>query len=224
MDALAAYGSDDDDDLSQSDVVSGGALSGLIAEQSSDEDDDQENSEKIQAAKEARKEEEGGTTNLSTSVHANRVQDQLEINDNTDAKIPCCRKRKRRWDNNPDASEVLPPPSLSGSSLVLWDKDFISTNYRNLSTKCTNVELQQKLNHLREKSKNTSWAEQLMSQQEFHNPHFFENAIEHFDIQDPLGSNISFGDNLQEFEFNVLATEEQTRIRQQQQQTFHGIP
>mmetsp|Transcript_31936 Transcript_31936/g.48998 ORF Transcript_31936/g.48998 Transcript_31936/m.48998 type:complete len:235 (+) Transcript_31936:77-781(+) len=218
MDALGAYESEDDDSSQNSDEKAANdpdcsALSGLIAEQSSDEDEEKREPKKIKEDKTA-----------EPSARENRVEgEQLELKENTNTKMLTTRKRKRRWDNNPDTFEVLPPPSLSESSLILWNEDYISSTFRNLSTACANVDLQQKLDHLREKSKNTSWAEQLMSQQEFHNPHFFENAIAHFGIRDPLGSTIPFGGSLQEFEFNVMATEEQTRIRQQQQQQL-GVP
>jgi hypothetical protein len=47
-----------------------------------------------------------------------------------------------------------------------------------------------RLNHIRMQQKqSSSWIQQLQSQPEFHNPHFFQSVVEHFGI-DPFGTHV----------------------------------
>jgi hypothetical protein len=51
----------------------------------------------------------------------------------------------------------------------------------------------QRLNHIRmqqqQQQSSSSWIQQLQSQPEFHNPHFFQSVVEHFGI-DPFGTHV----------------------------------
>lgn len=54
--------------------------------------------------------------------------------------------------------------------------------------------LSHKDNHAVDAADLKNWADRLRSQHEFHNPHFFASVVEHFGIQDPLGSAIRTAD------------------------------
>lgn len=44
------------------------------------------------------------------------------------------------------------------------------------------------------------WADHLRSQHEFHNPHFFKSVMNHFGIQEPLGSFVGASRPIQDYE------------------------
>lgn len=139
----------------------------------------------------------------------------------------------------------LPPPPLgSTTSLTYWDKDYLSNSESAFAppedpvwSESQQQRLTEKLNQLHETfslpppiaftnattttidSSSSSWALHLKGQQEFHNPHFLNSVISHFRLN-VLGSNIPQQDVVEEFEYNLVAMEEEARYRQQQQLQF----
>ena len=191
MDALAAYGSDDDSSSQESNGRSApsAALTGLIA-YSDDEDsgDEQKNETRVTR-----------TTKKDTTSAA-------------------ARKRKRSWDNA-GTDDTLPPPPLSDTSMIHWTTDYTADYRTAQDTSQVSPDLVEKLEGMRSDGSNVvvSWAKHLKSQHEFHNPHFFQNVVSHFGIQNDLGSHIK-GESFQLFEFELAAAEEQARIRDQERQ------
>lgn len=136
------------------------------------------------------------------------------------------RKKRRRisWDNA-STDDVLPPPPTSfNKSLIQWDADYTASYRTPPKSVNTNPQLIQKLETLGGQaddnhSERVSWAQHLKSQHEFHNPHFFDNVVTHFGIQHPLQSNVQEDElNFQLYEYDLVAAEEQARIRQEQRQ------
>jgi hypothetical protein len=140
----------------------------------------------------------------------------------------------------------LPSPPLgSNTSLILWDQDYLcykpsSYNEPNLPSMSHSQQehLREKLNQLNTTFSTSSnsinaaevttptidtssspWAFHLKRQQEFHNPHFLNSVISHFGLN-VLGSNIPPKEAVEEFEYNLVAMEEEARHRQQQQLQF----
>ena len=110
--------------------------------------------------------------------------------------------------------EFILPSAPTGSclSMIVWDKDYLSIHdnqqERKANSTCFSLDitisplLAGKLQRLANSSK-VNWADHLKSQQEFHNPHFFESVVEHFGIQHPLGS-LVFNPEIQDEEQRVL--------------------
>jgi hypothetical protein len=70
---------------------------------------------------------------------------------------------------------------------------------------------------LQQISAETSWAQQLKKQHDFHNPHFFESVVEQFGIRNEMGSNLPKEEQLVEWEFDLVKYEEQARVQEQAQ-------
>ena len=124
----------------------------------------------------------------------------------------------------PTARLVPPQPTISsGVSMIQWNKDYLS---RAQSFKSTPKHISsEKLEQIRSKlPANTSWASQLKSQHDFHNPNLFEGVVKLFDIQQPLGTNMKHKEGLQDWESDVVAMEEKARIHQQSQSQASSEP
>lgn len=73
-------------------------------------------------------------------------------------------------------------------------------------------------NQPQEQQHHTGLADRLKSQHDFHNPAFFQTVVQHFGIQEPLGSTVPCETSFQAYEYDLLAAEANVRILQQQQQ------
>ena len=118
---------------------------------------------------------------------------------------------QKRLKQEPETKDtVLPPPPLGNDSIIKSEVDHFTSKYGTLLD--STVEMPAKLQQL---SSSTNWADQLKSQHEFHNPAFFQTVVEHFGIQDVLGSNMECQETLHDYEFDLVRLEEEARIRQQ---------
>jgi hypothetical protein len=212
MDALGTYGSDESDsDLSPKAVESQesndknsqkkSGLFGLLGNYSDDDDDgvNHEN-QNLQSAKE-------GALKVMPSDETSR-------------------KRQRRWDSPKSAtpneavfpasvSHPFPPPPTSDDRIMIeWNKDYLTAKQSSSRTGSLKEVTSEKL---RELSAETSWAQQLKKQHDFHNPHFFESVVEQFGIRDEMGSNLPNEEALAEWEFDLVKYEEQARVQEQAQ-------
>jgi hypothetical protein len=123
-----------------------------------------------------------------------------------------------------NSTSLFPPPPLSNDSLITSDVDYFTPKYG--IPLASNGKLPLKLLEL--SSSSTIWAEKLKSQHEFHNPAFFQTAVQKFGIQNALGSTMTCLETMHEYEFDLIQLEEEARIRQhqqwQQQQQQDGHP
>jgi hypothetical protein len=213
MDAMDAYGSDESDndvlstagesqetDEKKSKKKSG--LAGLLGDYSDDNDDDDGVYNEIQSLQTVKQ----GAAKAMPSDETSR-------------------KRQRRWDSPknagsdeaiPSASVSLPfPPPLTSNDrfMIEWNEDYVTAKQTSRTgplKKVTSEKLQQI-------SLETSWAQQLKKQHDFHNPHFFESVVEQFGIRDEMGSNLPNEEQFAEWEFDLMKYEEQARVQEQAQ-------
>jgi hypothetical protein len=211
MDAMGAYGSDESDndvlpkagesqETNDKNSRQNSGLAGLLGDYSDDDDDDDDDvkdeNQSLQTAKEG----------ASKAVPSDETS----------------RKRQRRWDSPKDAtasneaipsaslSHPFPPPPTSDDRIMIeWNEDYVTAKQSSRTEslkKVTSKKLQQI-------SAETSWAQQLKKQHDFHNPHFFESVVEQFGIRDEMGSNLPNKEQLAEWEFDLgPATLEATRL------------
>jgi hypothetical protein len=214
MDAMGAYGSDESDndvlpkagesqetDDKKSKKTSG--LAGLLGDYSDDDDDDDGAKHEIQGLQPVKQ----GTAKAVSSDETSR-------------------KRQRRWDSpkNTSASDEaipsasvshpFPPPLTSdGRFMIEWNEDYVTAK-QSLRTASLKKVTSEKLQHI---SAETSWAQQLKKQHDFHNPHFFESVVEQFGIRDEMGSNLPNEEQFAGWEFDLAKYEEQARVQEQAQ-------
>jgi hypothetical protein len=182
MDALAGYGSDDSSSASssgpnKSEAPAASSLSGLLGNVSDASED------------------ESAAVDRPTTG---------------ESQPPPAKKPKMAGASNSDAittskPTLLPEPILSkgeNDSWIYWKTNYLrrpllGNDHHRLSLLQLDdapsiQELQENLQRLAQNDNNTdahqNWADRLRSQHEFHNPHFFATVVEHFGIQDPLGS------------------------------------
>jgi len=101
------------------------------------------------------------------------------------------------------ATNCLPSPRTTStnpeqlSSMSSWSVDYLSrspiitSSIPNIYCSYNNIRQFKKFEKLTATLLNVDkmgWAAHLQNQQEFHNPHFFQSAIEYFGIDEPLGS------------------------------------
>jgi hypothetical protein len=214
MDAMGAYGSDESDndvlpkagesqETNDKNSRQNSGLAGLLGDYSDDDDDDDDDvkdeNQSLQTAKEG----------ASKAVPSDETS----------------RKRQRRWDSPKDAtasneaipsaslSHPFPPPPTSDDRIMIeWNEDYVTAKQSSRTEslkKVTSKKLQQI-------SAETSWAQQLKKQHDFHNPHFFESVVEQFGIRDEMGSNLPNKEQLAEWEFDLVKYEEQARVDEKQ--------
>lgn len=115
---------------------------------------------------------------------------------------------------------AAPITSTSGSSLVHWDLDYVAqlSTTHEVRNETRTSELAAKLEKLTTTiGCNNTWADHLRTQQEFHNPCFFQSVVSHFGIQRPLGSQAKFANAtpLQDYEaslFHVVSSQDKKDI------------
>ena len=187
MDALADYGSDDDSSISPSHPNDGEAtgdqakvqssLSGLLGAYS---DTSSSDSESDSANNEA--------TPAQTAPAINKEKGRV------DSDSPVTKKQRKNSNSTSQKEELsVLPPQLGSSSIILWGQDFVSRSQPMTSVGeglSISSQLGDKLKKLSATTSTTSWADHLKAQREFHNPHFFRSVVEHFGIQNALGSHI----------------------------------
>jgi hypothetical protein len=212
MDALlAGYGSDSDSGDSSSSAVKGDkatvpqSLSSLLGAGvdscSSSSDDEQK---KIKPACRRNSCKKDGDNN--------------DDDDDDDTKFLTRKKKKQRssiYDDSNDeinstkkktntflTTNCLPLPRTTStnpeqqSSMISWSVDYLSHQPSTALSTSTTDDNSDNNNEFRKFEKLTTslpddkmgWAAHLQNQQEFHNPHFFQSAIEYFGIDEPLGS------------------------------------
>lgn len=225
MDALANYGSDDDTSSSSQEkeetatsstkktepTTSFSALLGAYSEDDDDSDDGVIGAGII------------SKNIVITSTKSKGVEDRELANP------PPSTKKPRLDVVNKDVDDPfvsfssrlgLPPPPLgSSSSMIQWDVDYLAFPVPRSTLNSTkdndddnknrveipvSANLAEKLDRLAATTSNTTWADHLKSQREFHNPHFFESVVEHFGIQKALGSQISSTTLVQDYELEAL--------------------
>ena len=214
MDAMDAYGSDDSDNEvlpkagepqetndKKSQKKSG--LAGLLGDYSDDDDEDDGNDEN-----QSLQPEKAGASEAVPSDETSR-------------------KRQRRWDSpknatasneaipSASASHTFPPPPTSDDRIMIeWNEDYVTAK-QSPRTGSLKKAASEKLQQI---SAETSWAQQLKKQHDFHNPHFLESVVEQFAIRDEMGSNLPNKEQLAEWEFDLAKYEEQARVQEQVQQ------
>jgi hypothetical protein len=211
MDALGTYGSDESDsdvspkagesqETNDKKSQKKSDLAGLLGDYSDDDDDDDDvkhENQNLQPAK------EGKVVSLDAPS----------------------RKRQRRWDSPKSAtapneaippasvSHPFPPPPTSDDRIMTeWNEDYLTAKQSSMTRSLKKVS--EKLQKL---SAETSWAQQLKKQHDFHNPHFFESVVEQFGIRDEMGSNLPNEEQLVEWEFDLVKYEEHSRVLEQAQ-------
>lgn len=109
---------------------------------------------------------------------------------------------------NTNNTSALPKPRLNteNNSMILRPEDHFSSLYGN--PLADEKKSSQKLNK--------DWIKTLKSKREFNNPAFFHTMVDHFGIQEPLGTNI-MRETFYEYEYDLVRLEEECRMRQQQQ-------
>jgi len=202
MDALSGYGSDDSDRDACNQPTSSkpqetGGLSGLLGDYSDDDDDD--NDAKAQNA----------AINGAGGCQSSTGEPSLK------------RQRLSEVTRTHITYRFSPPPTSSGESLVEWSTDYLTAKQEQHAikidslVKITSTKLQQI--SVVSNNKAGGWAQQLKTQHDFNNPHMFESVVELSGIANELGSNLSDVADFSEWEYSVVAHEEQTRIREQQE-------
>ena len=186
MDSLAAYGSDSsvsDDQKAQEETKKPSAsLNGLLGAYS---DDDTDN------------DDDNGNVNAKKDDNVKELQKNLK---------PPPSKRPRTQDAPPPtttAFSAFAPPPLGNDSIIHWTVDYLKATDKQLPPASTKLAEKLERLHANNAATGTSWAEHLKSQHEFHNPHFFDSVVEHFGIEQPLGSQVS-QDMVQDFEFDIV--------------------
>lgn len=139
------------------------------------------------------------------------------------------RKRQRRWDSPKSApapneavrvpsasvSHLFPPPPISDDHIMIeWNEDYVTAKQSSRTGSLKQVTSEK----IQQISAETSWAQQLKKQHDFHNPHFFESVVEQFGIQNEMGSNLPNEEQLEEWEFDLVKYEEKARVFFQQEQ------
>jgi hypothetical protein len=180
MDALGGYGSDSssEEETPAKAVTQSNSMVALLGEASSDDSDN------------------GGANNADKTPKPPAKRQKFEASKMT----------------NESPRPMLPAPPItatSGASMIHWDIDYlaqlspISKDPHEMRTS----KLAQKLEKLSATvgSKKT-WADHLKTQQEFHNPRFFQSVVDHFGIQRPLGSQAKYANSvaLQDYEVDLF--------------------
>jgi hypothetical protein len=180
MDALGGYGSDSssEEETPAKAVTQSNSMVALLGEASSDDSDN------------------GGANNAAKTPKPPAKRQKFEASKMT----------------NESPRPMLPAPPItatSGASMIHWDIDYlaqlspISKDPHEMRTS----KLAQKLEKLSATvgSKKT-WADHLKTQQEFHNPRFFQSVVDHFGIQRPLGSQAKYANSvaLQDYEVDLF--------------------
>jgi hypothetical protein len=224
MDALANYGSDDDSSSSSQEKEETvnwltpkneptTSFSALLEAYSDDDDDDSDNGVVGPGII--------SKNNVKPSTKSKEVE-------NSELSNPPSTKKARLEvvnDDHPDASSRLglpPPPLGSSSSMIHWDVDYLEVpvprptchtekdsdddTKSGLEIPPVSASLAGKLEHIAATTSHTTWADHLKSQREFHNPHFFQSVVEHFGIQQALGSQMRSSSTalVQDYELKAL--------------------
>ena len=222
MDALAGYGSDPASDSDNGINSSGsGALSGLLTHYSDESDDNFNKSGDFRDDVERKKSE------IKSSMHGRPGEKEM-----CSETFP---RKRRRWDNaNEDRNtaisigSVIPPPSLSSNSNILYHKDYTTNLRRTLTAQAQaqdrngltkenqqlNKTLKQLRNKLRQQNRSatdsTPYSFLLKAQRDFGNPHLIKSVITHYSLS-PLQSHV--GNTFGSFEGveRLVAAEEKAR-------------
>jgi hypothetical protein len=117
--------------------------------------------------------------------------------------------------NRETSVALLEPPPLSEDSMLFGDIDLFSSKYTPI---CQSNLLNKNNNQPRIDSScvPTSWVHQIQSEHEFHNPAFFQSALQNLGIKDELGTNASCQEIIYSYEYDLVRLEEEARIRQYQ--------
>ena len=128
-------------------------------------------------------------------------------------------KKKSRW-GAPIEKDLgsLPPPRLSNQSVVEWETDFLSRHPAQHTPAAMNDDsrafLQGRLELTSGKidtGTTKALGKQLKEDHDFHNPRYLEISAAACGISDQLGSNLQTQEPFEDYEFNLLAWEEDAR-------------
>jgi hypothetical protein len=196
MDMLAAYGSDSEDDNSSA----SNSATRIVSRPCKDSSSSVANA--IAAKEDALTEEIGKRESRLDTIFISAADQLQEL----------------------AQSHGLLPAQGTQRSMVHWDKDYLSAKQALfLASKSENPK---KVQELRESASFKvdggcafgDWSEQLRSQTDFHNPHFFQAVVDLFHIQNTMGTNVNASPILEDWESSVMELEERARIRQQHEQ------
>jgi hypothetical protein len=110
---------------------------------------------------------------------------------------------------------LLEPPPLSKDSMIFGEIDLFSAKYApSLRSRPSNQECSQNQKDIA--SSPTDWVQQIQSGHEFHNPAFFQSALQTLGVEDELGTNVACQELIYPYELDLVRLEEEARIRQYQ--------
>jgi hypothetical protein len=182
MDALGGYGSDsssEEETPAKAVTQSSNSMVALLGEASSDDSDN------------------GGANNTGKTPKPPAKRQKLEAS---------------KMMTNESPRPMLPAPPItatSGASMIHWDIDYLAqlSPINKDPHEMRTSKLAQKLEKLsRTVGSKKTWADHLKTQQEFHNPRFFQSVVDHFGIQRPLGSQAKYANSvaLQDYEVDLF--------------------
>jgi hypothetical protein len=104
--------------------------------------------------------------------------------------------------------QLLPPPTLSTESRFYWPENFLKLNdthfIRPNNITDDMIATRERLEAMR-KQGTTTYADQLKSQQDFHNPHLFAKIVQEVGLRNPLASHLS-SQILEDWEYELVGT------------------